>query len=134
MSEENHYEERMSTPQTTQDEQSYAERAALSTLLGEGPRVKILAVLLAEGRDTNVTTIADLGGMSRSSVYRHIDTLIDLGVVEQTREVSGSPLYQLNRDSQAAERLAQLEYELVELVADGDDEGEESLQFSESPP
>ncbi len=72
--------------------------------------------------------------MSRSSVYRHIDTLIDLGVVEQTREVSGSPLYQLNRDSQVAERLAQLEYELVELVADGDDEGEESLQFSESPP
>ncbi|MEZ3116443.1 ArsR/SmtB family transcription factor [Halobaculum sp. MBLA0147] len=133
----------MTVSQATDAEENYAERAALTTLFGNGPRVKILAVLLAQGRDANATTIADVGGMSRSSVYRHIDTLIDLGVVEQTREVSGSPLYQIDRESPVAERLAQLEYELVDVVAD---EGAESdtttnpedtdgtLEFPESPP
>ncbi|ERH13235.1 MAG: transcriptional regulator [halophilic archaeon J07HB67] len=125
----------MSPPQTTQDEQSYAERAALTTLFGDTPRVKILAVLLAEGRDTNVTTIAELGGMSRNSVYRHIDALIDLGVVEQTREVSGSPLYQIDRDSPVAERLAELEYDLVDEVAgEADGTDEEPLELPDSPP
>jgi len=119
------------------NQQSYAERAALTTLFGDGPRVKILTVLLAQGRDTNVTTIADLGGMSRNSVYRHIDTLIELGVVERTREVSGSPLYQIDRDSPVAERLAELEYELVDVIAgetDDTDADADAVEFPESPP
>jgi DNA-binding transcriptional ArsR family regulator len=118
----------------TNDDRNYTDDAALTMLFGDSPKTKILAVLLKQGRDSNVSTIADLGGMSRSSVYRHIDTLIDLGVVEQTREVSGSPLYQIDEESDVARKLAQLEYELVDVVAGEDTEDGGDVEFPESPP
>lgn len=56
-------------------------------------------------------------------------------MVEQTREVSGSPLYQIDRDSPVAERLAELEYDLVDEIADETDGTDgEPLEFPESPP
>jgi DNA-binding transcriptional ArsR family regulator len=93
---------------------AFAEEAALTDLLGANPKVKILAVLLSEGRDINISRIADQAGVSRSTVYDHIDDLQDLGVVEQTRTIGGSPLYQLNKDSETAKQLAQLEWSLLD--------------------
>lgn len=113
---------------------SYAEDAVLTRLLGDSPQVKILAVLLKGGRDINVSQIAESGGMSRSSVYRHIDTLITLGVVEQTREIGGSPLYQINKDSPVAEKLAELEWELVDELAGETGQEDEEFEIPESPP
>lgn len=113
---------------------NYTDSAALTMLFGDSPKVKILAVLLKQGRDTNVSTIADLGGMSRSSVYRHIDTLINLDVVEKTREVSGSPLYQVNRQSAVAQKLGELQYELVDVVAGEDESDGGDLEFPDTPP
>lgn len=92
----------------------YADVAAITELLGDHPKVKILAVLLSEGRDINISRIAEQAGMSRSTVYNHIDDLRDLNVVEKTRELGGSPLYQLNRDSEVAEKFGQLEWALLD--------------------
>jgi DNA-binding transcriptional ArsR family regulator len=114
------------------DSRSYAEASALTDLLGESPRVKIIAVLLKEGRDVNVTQIADLGGMSRSSVYEHLDPLITLGVVEKTREIGGSPLYQINRGSAIAEKLGELEMELVDEIAPGSED--DDFEIPDAPP
>jgi len=97
------------------DENSYAEEAALTDLFGDHPKTKILAVLLGESRDVNITRIAEMSGMSRSTVYEYVDDLRDLGVIKQTRKVGGSPLYQLNRDSNVAKKLAQLEWDLVDV-------------------
>lgn len=113
------------------DTPAYTDDAALTRLLGDSPRVKILAVLLKEGHDRNVSTIAEIGGMSRSSVYRHIDPLLELGVVEQTREVSGSPLYQIDRDSPVAAKLAALEHELVDVIVGGEDD---EFEVPDAPP
>jgi len=96
----------------------YAESAVLTAMLGDNPKVKILSVLLKTGRDINVSQIADQAGMSRSTVYEHIDGLQAISVVEKTREVGGSPLYQLNRDSEAAEYLGKLEWALLDEFAD----------------
>lgn len=98
----------------TTDSEPYAEQTALAQLLGDHPKVKILASLLSEGHDINVSRIADLAGMSRSTVYNHIDALINLGVVEHTRDVGGSPMYQINRDSEVAKLLGKLEWQLLE--------------------
>jgi DNA-binding transcriptional ArsR family regulator len=114
------------------DSRSYAEAAALTDLLGNNPRVKIIAVLLKEGRDVNATQIADLGGMSRSSVYEHLDPLITLGVIEKTREIGGSPLYQINKDSTVAKKLAEVEMALVEEIAPSDDD--DDFEIPDSPP
>jgi len=96
---------------------SFAEQTALTELLGNHPKVKILAVLLSEGRDINVSQIAEQAGMSRSTVYDHIEDLQAMEVVEQTRKISGSPLYQINKDSDVAEQLHKLEWTLIDSVA-----------------
>jgi len=99
--------------------QTYADGTALTKLLGESPKVKIIASLLSENDvDLNVTDIADLAGLHRTTVYDHLDNLQELGVVVKTREVSGSPMYRINRDSDVAEDLATLEWDLLDAVAD----------------
>ncbi|WP_436347048.1 helix-turn-helix domain-containing protein [Natronorubrum sp. FCH18a] len=118
-----------------ENSQNYTENVALTNLFGDNPKVKILAVLLQQGRDVNVSTIADVGGMSRSSIYRHIDDLLELGVVKKTREIGGSPLYQINKGSQVAKKLAELEWVLVDEVANETDEDvDEGFKIPESPP
>jgi DNA-binding transcriptional ArsR family regulator len=105
------------SPPTDADMEPYAPHAALTELLGTHPKVKILAVLLSEGRDINISHIAEQAGMSRSTVYDHIEDLQALEVVEQTRKISGSPLYQINKDSDVAEQLHKLEWSLIDAVA-----------------
>lgn len=102
---------------TQSEDEAFAEQTALTDLLGTHPKVKILAVLLSEGHDINISQIARQGGMSRSTVYGHIEDLQTLGVVEQTREIGGSSLYEINKDSEVAEQLQQLEWTLVDSVA-----------------
>lgn len=104
----------MASSETEAGAASFADQTALTSLLGDHPKVKILAVLLSEGRDINVSQIAEQAGMSRSTVYKHMDDLRDLGVVEKTREIRGSPLYQMNRESETAKKLGQLEWSLLD--------------------
>ena len=112
----------MSTSNAKSEDTAFAEEAALTSLLGTHPKVKILVVLLSEGRDINVSEIAKQAGMSRSTVYNHLGALQELGVVEKTREIRGSPLYQLNRESEVAKRLGELEWTLLEEFEVEDDQ------------
>lgn len=105
------------TSENTEDT-TFAEESALTDLFGDHPKTKILAVLLSEARDVNITRIAELGGMSRSTVYKHVEDLQELGIVEQTRKIGGSPLYQLNRESDVAEKLGQLEWDLLDVYGE----------------
>lgn len=112
----------MSTPTTTDDttedeHEVYADGTPLTELFGDGPKVKILAALLADpDLDHNVTDIARLSGVTRKTVYKHLDDLLSLGVVEKTRETGNSPRYKLETDNEATKLLAQLEWELIDLA------------------
>lgn len=98
---------------------TYADGTALTQLFGDSPKVKILSSLVSESDvDLNVTQIADLAGLHRTTVHDHLDDLQELGVVEQTREVGGSPMYQINRDSEVAEDIAELEWDLLDVIGD----------------
>lgn len=97
-------------PELTQETEPYAEDTPLTHLFGSGARVKILAALLGErDNDLNTTDIARLAGVARSTVYQHLDDLVELGVVEQTRSVGDSPMYRIDPDSEIAEHLDRLE-------------------------
>ena len=98
--------------------ETYAEDTALTKLFGNSPKVKIIAALLSESdHDLNVNQIAELAGVHRSTVYDHLEDLVALGVVEKTREVSGSQMYRINKDSTVAEDVAQLEWDLLDVIA-----------------
>jgi predicted ArsR family transcriptional regulator len=99
--------------------ETYAEGTALTKLFGDSAKTKLLAALLSESDvDLNVTDLADLAGVHRTTVYDHIDDFVELGIVEQTRTVGGSPMYRIDRDSQVAEDVAQLEWDLLDALAD----------------
>lgn len=94
---------------------SYGELSALTILLGDGARIKILSAMLSEDfHDLSVTQIAELAGVHRTTVYDHLDQLEELGVVVQTREVGGSPMYQINQDGELARDLKRLEEDLLD--------------------
>ncbi|WP_248516331.1 winged helix-turn-helix domain-containing protein [Salinarchaeum laminariae] len=98
---------------------SYAEGTVLTELFGETPKVKIIAALLSESDvDLNVTQIAELAGLHRTTVHGHIDDLRNLEVIEETRKVGGSPMYRINRESDVAEDVAELEWDLLDVVAE----------------
>lgn len=95
---------------TAVETEAYAEDTPLTHLFGSGARVKILAALLGEkDNDLNTTDIARLAGVARSTVYQHLDDLVELGVVERTRSVGDSPMYRIDPDSEIAESLDKLE-------------------------
>lgn len=97
----------------------YADESLMTTMFGNSAKVKILAALLSEDfHHMNVTDIARLADVHRSTVYDNIDDLQKLGIVAQTREISGSPMYQLNRDSDLAKHLRELKGDLETAVAE----------------
>ena len=102
------------TEDKNDDNGAFADQSAFTELVGTHPKAKILAVLLSEGQDITITHIAERGGMSRSTVYNHIDDLLNLNVIKQTRVVNGSRLYQMNRKSAVAKKMAQMEWELLD--------------------
>jgi DNA-binding transcriptional ArsR family regulator len=105
------------------DAEAYAEGTVLTHLLGDGPKVRILSAFLADPDpdfDYNITEIAEMAGVTRNTVYRHIDDLLEIGVITQTRETGQSKRYKLNKDNPAAKRLAQLEYDLMETIYEED--------------
>jgi Fe2+ or Zn2+ uptake regulation protein len=72
---------------------------ALTELFGDCPRVKIIEVLVTtEHPDLNITDIAEDAGIARSTVYDHLDALVDTGAIRATREVNGAPLYTADQD------------------------------------
>jgi len=103
----------------TEENETYAEGTALTRVFGETAKVKIIAALLSESDvDLNATDLADLAGVHRTTLYDHLEDLQELGIVEQTRKVGGSPMYRINRDSAVAEDIAQLEWDLLDVIAE----------------
>lgn len=91
----------------------------ITDVLGDHPKTQIIFTLISEARssgeyrDLNVSDIARMSGLDRSTVYDHLDTLLETGIVEQSREIGNSKMYQINRDSQAAKGLAQFDHARV---------------------
>lgn len=115
----------MSQPDLTETDWEHAESTVLVDALGGNAKVRILAVLVSEyDRDLNPTEICEQAGIGSSTFYNHIDDLRRWGLVEQTRMAGNSPMYQINRDSTAAERFANFEWALIKFLAEKEERGE----------
>lgn len=95
--------------QATETE-AYSNDTPLTHVFGDSARVKILAAMLSErDHDLNVTDIANMAGVVRSTVYDHLDELQEMHLIVKTREVSGAPMYQINNDNPIVERIREIE-------------------------
>lgn len=98
------------------------EGSVVVDVLGDHPKTRILlAVLTDPDRDYNMTDIAELADTDRSTVYRHIDDLIEIGLIEQTRKVGNAPMYQINQENGAAQAFGKFEWEVIKAVGERDE-------------
>ena len=105
-------------PDSTTEEKS----APLEAIFGESARASIIGAFVAErGRELSVSDVARLAEVSRSTVYRHIDDLLALGVVEHTRDgdAGHSPRYTL-ADTQVAELCWKLEGAMLKTLLENE--------------
>lgn len=98
--------------QSETDLAAFADGAPLMALFGTPARTKILSVFISErGRDLTKSEIARQAGVSRSTVYEHLEGLVELGVVQRTRTTGGghSQRYQLDDETRIGAALHRLE-------------------------
>lgn len=78
----------------------------------------IVDALLDElpGAELTKTELADRAGVSRQSVYTHLDLLIALGVLDPVEE-SSPPRYRVNREAPLFDALVQLDGAVNEAIA-----------------
>lgn len=100
---------RMAANTTVSEEDStLAEEGPIATLFGSPARTKIIESFVANAsRELNVSDIARLSDTARSTVYRHIDTLETLDIIEPVGD--GTKRYTLNSDDELAALLRKLE-------------------------
>ena len=102
--------------------EAYAEDTPLTHLFGTPARTKIIAALSSEkGRDLNTSDIARLAGVARSTVYDHLGDLEALGVVEQTRTIGDSPMYEIDTTSELVEHIVAIEGLALERLLELDE-------------
>lgn len=72
------------------------EHDPLIMLFGDHPRARIIMALLnAYPQPMNPSSIVDQANVSRQSWYRHQETLLKTGLVEEVAKAGNSPLYAL---------------------------------------
>ena len=90
-------------------EESYPENVPLVSVFGTSGKAKIISALLSEHeRDLNVSDIADIGDVARSTVYENIDELCEMGVVVKTREIGSAPMYQINTENEIVDHISEV--------------------------
>lgn len=108
------------TGNDTDSLESLGEDNTLTDVLGDHPKVRIIAALLSQSRrDLNSSDIARLAGIERSTFYNHKDDLLAYGIMEQTRTIGNSPMFQINRDNEAAKTLGKLDHDLRNIFLEG---------------
>lgn len=98
-----------------EDVEPYADATPLTWLFGDSPKTKLIAAMLSEAdKDINISEISRLSGVSRNTVYEHIDDLVKLNIVIKTREMNGGTLYQINTNNEIVRDIAKIEQKLVD--------------------
>lgn len=94
---------------TKPQENAFADGHPYMDLFGSPGRTKILAAFVSErGREITVSYAATLAGVSRSTVYNHLDDLKDMSVIKEV-DRNGNSYYTLNEDNDLGHELYRLE-------------------------
>ena len=100
----------MATDRQQDSQEAFAKGTPLVELFGKPGRTKLISVIVDEGEnDLSISELARQAGVARSTVYDHLDDLVELGIVKETRETGPSTRYQLDNDNEIAELLYQLD-------------------------
>jgi len=86
----------------------------LSELFGDCPQVNIVETFAENHEDTlSGPDIARMTGVTKATVYSHINRLLKEGIIIKARKVGKTQLYQLNNDNPKAKIILMLERFIV---------------------
>lgn len=115
-------------PDDTADGYDVRDRQLVS-LFDDGPRVRILSVLLDAEQPLNPTRIQDRAEISAKTWYNHRDDLLDTGLVREVGQAGNSPLYAMP-DREEDPRVTALQ-QLVDYTAAYRRQGSEAFSADE---
>lgn len=88
-------------------------------IFGDSPQTKILDFLADHPDfDYSISEIAKNSQVSRPTVYKIKDILLKKGLIIQTREQGGSPLYKLNIENKIVQLILKFDFEIAKKLAD----------------
>jgi len=88
-------------------------------IFGNSPQTKVLDFLADHPDfDYSISEIAKNSQVSRPTVYKIKDTLLKKGLIIQTREQGGSPLYKLNIENKIVQVILKFDFEIAKKLAD----------------
>ena len=86
----------------------------LSELFGDCPQVNIVETFAENHEDTlSGPDIARMTGVTKATVYTHLNRLLKEGIIIKAKKVGKTQLYQLNNDSPKAKIILMLERFIV---------------------
>lgn len=88
-------------------------------IFGNNPQTKILDFLADHPNyDYNVSDISKNSEVSRPTVYKIIDILLEKKLVVKTRESGSSSLYKLNMENKLVQVILKFDFELASQIAE----------------
>lgn len=107
---------------TSASDDAYADNA-MTWLLGDHPKARLLTVFVGKDyRDLTAERLCDLAGISRESFETAVEDLLDFGVIEVRESNDDEQAYRLNPDSDLAQDLKELQFDLLSAIGDSDAE------------
>ena len=88
-------------------------------IFGDNPQTKILDFLADYPRfDYSITEIAEKAGVSRPTVYKVINILLEKKLLVKTREQGNSSLYKLNTENKLVQVILKFDFEIASKIAE----------------
>ena len=88
-------------------------------IFGNNPQTKILDFLADYPRfDYTISELAQKSGVSRPTVYKIINTLLEKDLIVKTRDIGNSSLYQLNTENKLVQVMLKFDFEIASKTAE----------------
>jgi DNA-binding transcriptional ArsR family regulator len=88
-------------------------------IFGDNPQTKILDFLADYPRfDYSITEIAEKAGVSRPTVYKIINILLEKKLLVKTRQQGNSSLYKLNTENKLVQVILKFDFEIASKIAE----------------
>ena len=103
-------------------------------VFGNSPEVRVLDFLMDHvGYDYTITDVARETGVSRPTLYKMWDRLIQLGLIRKTRRIGNAQLYELDNKNPIVKKMEEFDFSLSELIAQQRAEASRDAMDSMSP-